>query len=123
MPRPPKRTSHVGSIQVLAEVHQRQERAQDSRFQIVGQVQPARCHSGQPLTVLGDEAHDLSLPLMRSVAQSRFAAHLCAASFDGEREMQNANLLLVREGWRRVVLASRYFARCGHGERELWLSR
>jgi hypothetical protein len=37
--------------------------------------------------------------------------------------VQHTNLLLLGQGWRRVVLASRYFARYGHGSRKLGLTR
>lgn len=114
MPCPAKRASHVRTIQVFPQVHQRQKSAQDSCLQVIGQMQAAGCHPGQPLSILCDEAHDFSLPLVGSIAERSLTAHLRATALNRKREVKNANLLLFRQGWRRVVLASRNFARCGH---------
>lgn len=123
MPRPAKRTSHIRPVKVLSQVHQRQKSAQDSCLEVIGQMQTAGRYPGQPLSILCDEAHDFSLPLMGSIAESRLAAHFRATALNRKREVKNANLLLFRQGWRRVVLASRNFARCGHIARKQWLSR
>ena len=109
----PERAAHVGAVQVFAQVHQRQERAEDARLQVIGQMQAAGGNPRQPLPVLGNEAHDFPLPLVRRVSQGRFAAHLGTTRFERQREMQNAELLF-RKSRRALVLATRNLARCGH---------
>ena len=116
MPGAPERASHARAIQVLAQVHQRQKSAKDPRLQVIRQVQPAGRHPGQPLTVLGDEAHDFPLAFLRRVPQRRFAAHLPAARFQSQGKVQHAQLLLG-ECRGRVVLASSNLAASSHGTR------
>jgi len=82
MPGPSKRTPHIRPIQVFPQVHQGQERAQNSGLQIIRQVQAAGSHAREPLPVVGDETHDFFLPLVRSISQRRLAPHLRAASLD-----------------------------------------
>ena len=113
LPRPPKRTPHIRPIQIFPQVHQREESTQNPRLQIVRQVQSARRHPRQTLAAFRNEFHDFALPIVWGVPQCRLPSHLGAASLDGQREMQNADLLL-HHGWWCVVLASRYFAGCSH---------
>jgi len=108
-----KRTSHVGAVEVFSQVHQCQKCAENSRLEIVRQVQSARGHARQPFPVFGDEPHDFALAVLRGVAQRRFPPHLCATGFQGKREVQHAELLLG-ESRRRFVLASRDLAGSSH---------
>ena len=94
MCRPPKRTSHIRPVQILAQVHQRQKCTEDSRFQIIRQSLPAGRHARQLFSVLGDEPHDFPLPFVRRVAQGRFPPHLRARRLKRQREVQKAQLLL-----------------------------
>jgi hypothetical protein len=123
LPGPPKGTSHVGPVQVFPQVHQRQKCAQNSGLQIIGQVQTAGGHTRQSFAAFRDKTHDFFLPFVRSVSQRRLPPHLCAACLDRQRKVQNTNLLLLGQGWRRVVLTSRYFARHSHGARNLGPTR
>jgi hypothetical protein len=123
LPRPPKRTPHIRPVQVFPQVHQRQKRAQNARLQIVRQVQSAGSHARQPFAAFRDKPHDVALPFVRRVSQGRFPAHLRAARFNRQREVQHAHLLLLGKRRRRVVLASCYFARYSHGARNLGLTR
>ena len=82
LPGSPKRAPHVRSVQVFPQVHKRQKRAQNSRLQIIGQVQAAGSHPRQPLTAFCNKSHDFLLPVVRSVPQRRLAPHFRAASLD-----------------------------------------
>jgi hypothetical protein len=123
LPGPPKRAPHIRPIQVFPQVHQRQKRAQNSRFQIIRQMQPAGSHSRQPFAAFRDKSHDVPLPVVRGITQRRLPPHLRATRFNRQREMQHADLLLLGQRRRRVVLASCYFARYSHGARNLGLTR
>jgi hypothetical protein len=112
----PKRTSHVRPVEVFSEIHQRQKSAEDPRFQIIREVQPAGCHARQPFPIFRDEAHDFALAILGSIAERRLPAHLRAAGLQREREVQDAKPL-VRDGLRRFVLATRNLARRSHGTR------
>jgi hypothetical protein len=123
LPRPPKRTPHIRPVQVFPQIHQRQKRAQNSRLQIIRQVQPAGRHPRQPFAAFRDKSHDVPLPVMRRITQRCLPPHLRAARLNRQREMQHADLLLLGQRRRRVVLASCYFARYSHGARNLRLTR
>ena len=114
MPGSPERTSHIGAIQVFPQIHQRQKSAEDPGLQVIGQVQPAGCNPRQPFAMFGDETHDFALAILGRIAKGRLPAHLSAAGFYGQREVEYTELLFG-ECRRRVVLASRDLARCSHG--------
>src|SRR6266851_1421925 len=113
VPGASERAAHVRTVEVFTQVHQRQERAQDSRLQVVRQVQAARRYARQAFSVFRDELHDFTLALLRRVAQRRLPPHLRAAGFQRKREVQHAQPLLGECRWR-VVLASRNLARRSH---------
>ncbi len=114
MPGASERTTHVRTVEVFPQVHQRQESAQDSGLQVIRQVQAARCHAGQAFPVLRDELHDFPLALLGRVAQRGFPPHLRTAGLQRKCEVQHAQPLLGECRWR-VVLASRNLARRSHG--------
>jgi len=82
LPSPPKRTTHIRPVQVFPQIHQRKKRTQNSRLQIIGQVQPARGHPRQPFAAFRDKSHDVALPVVRRITQRRFPPHLRTARFD-----------------------------------------
>jgi len=82
--------SHIGAVEILAQIHEREEGTENTRFQIIGERQAAGGHASQVLAMFGDELHDFALAFLRSVAESGFAAHACTAIFDRECEMQDA---------------------------------
>ncbi len=106
--------SHIGAVEILAQIHEREEGAENTRFQIIGERQTAGGHAGQVLAMFGDKFHDLALSFLWSIAERGFAAHACTAIFDGEREMQDAQAMLA-ESRRHFDLASLNFAVCSHG--------
>src|SRR5215472_7163725 len=77
-------------------------------------MQTARCYPRQALSMLRNKAHNLTLALLRRIAECRFAAHLPAARFQSQCKVQHAQLLLG-ECRGRVVLASRNVTGCSHG--------
>src|SRR6266581_3498839 len=113
VPGASERAAHVRTVQVFTQVHQRQESAQNSRLQVVRQVQAARRYARQALPVFRDELHDFTLALLRGMAQRRLPPHLRAAGFQRKREVQHAQALLGECRWR-VVLTSRNLARRSH---------
>src|SRR5882762_5859892 len=76
VPRASKRAPHVRTVKVFPQIHQRKESAQDSRLQVVRQVQPACRYARQAFPVLRDELHDFALPFLWRVAQRRLPPHL-----------------------------------------------
>src|SRR5580704_2767785 len=92
----PERTSHVGTIEIFAQVHEREESAEDSGFQIIGERQAAGGDAGQALAMFGDEFHDFALAFVRCIAQGRLAAHARATVFHRQSEMQYAHQLLTQ---------------------------
>jgi len=113
VPGAPEGSPHGRAVQVFAQVHQRQKRAQDSRFQVIREVQTARRHPGQPLPMLRDKPHDLTLPVLWRIAQRGLSSHLAAAGFQSQREMKHAEPLFFQCRWC-VVFASRDLAGCSH---------
>jgi hypothetical protein len=61
----------------------------------------------------GDEAHDFTLAIVRSIAKRGFAAHFRATRFQRQRVMKNAELLLF-ESMRRGALAACNVTGSGH---------
>jgi len=61
-------TSHIGAIQVFTQIHEREERAENARFQIVGKRQAAGGYARQALAMFGDEFHDFALAFVRGIA-------------------------------------------------------
>jgi len=116
VPGSPERTSHVGAVQILSQIHQCQKRAQNPCLQIVGQMQSARRHSRKFFALLRDKSHDFPLTVVRRISQRCFAAHLRAGRLQRQREMKNADPLLGK-GRRSLVLASCNVARCSHNLR------
>ena len=107
-------TSHIGAIQVFTQIHEREERAENARFQIVGKRQAAGGYARQALAMFGDEFHNFALAVVRSVSQCGLAAHAGALVFHGQSEMQYAELILG-ERRRHFGFASLDFASDGHG--------
>src|SRR5450631_985134 len=107
-------TSHVGAIQVFTQIHEREKRAEDARFQIVGKWQAAGGYARQALAMFSDEFHNFALAVVRSVSQRGLAAHAGALVFHGQGEMQHAQLILG-EGRRHFGFASLDFASGSHG--------
>jgi hypothetical protein len=105
--------AHRGSVNIFAQVHQRQESAENTGFKVVGERKAAGGDARKRFSIFGDEAHDFALALMRRVAESGFAAHGGAAGFQRQSEMQNANAVLG-ECRGRVVLASCGLATSSH---------
>lgn len=113
-----ERTAHIRAVEVLAQVHQSKKCAQNSRLQIIRQVQAAGCHARQRFAIRGDKHHDLPLPFVRRVAQRRFSTHLRATRFQRQRKMQQAQTVLGDRGWS-VVFATGDLAGGGHGLHEI----
>src|SRR5207245_183451 len=63
------RVAQRGPVEILAEIHQGKEGAQDAGFHFVGQVQPAGGDASQRLSMFGNVLNDFRLPRMRRVAQ------------------------------------------------------
>jgi hypothetical protein len=61
-------TSHVGAIEIFAQVHEGEKSAKDPRFQIVGERQAAGGYARQALAMFGDEFHDFALAFVRGIA-------------------------------------------------------
>src|SRR5579884_2713142 len=118
MTRTSKGAAHVGAVEILTKIHQRQEGAEDAGLEVVRQVQAARGNAGQALSVLRQKVHDLALALVTGIAESGFAAHFGAARFEGKREMQNAEALL-RESLGRIELATGDLAGSRHRRHRL----
>lgn len=110
MARPPKGAAHIGAVEILAKIHQRQKGAEDAGLQIVGKVKAAGGDASEALAMLGKEVHDLALALVTGVAESGFTPHFSATSFQRECEMQDAEALLG-ESLRRIELATGDLAR------------
>src|SRR5450755_1998850 len=106
--------SHIGAIEVFTQIHEREERAEDARFQIVGKWQAAGGYPRQALAMFSDELHDFTLAVVGSVSQRGLAAHAGALVFHGQSEMQHAQLILG-EGRRHFGFASLDFASGSHG--------
>src|SRR5579885_1552746 len=60
MTRTSKGAAHVGAVEILTKIHQRQEGAEDAGLEVVRQVQAARGNAGQALSVLRQKVHDLA---------------------------------------------------------------
>src|SRR6266571_1429020 len=94
VPRASERAAHVRTVQVFTQVHQRQESTQNSRLQVVRQVQAACRYARQAFSVFRDELHDFTLALLRGMAQRRLPSHLRAASFQRKREIDRKSTRL-----------------------------
>ena len=105
--------AHRGAIHVFAQVHQRQESAENTGFKVVSERESAGRNASQRFAIFGDEAHDFTLALMRCVAQRSFATHCGAAGLQRQGEMQNANAVLGEGRWR-IVLATCGLATSSH---------
>ena len=108
-----ERTAHVRTVEVFTQIHQRKESAQDSRLQVVRQVQAAGRYARQAFPVLRDEFHDFTLSFLRRVAQRRLPPHLRAAGLQRKREVQDAEPPLGECRWR-IVLTSCNLTRRSH---------
>jgi hypothetical protein len=91
----PERTPHVGAIEILAQVHEREESAKDPGLQIIRKRQTAGGHAGQSFAMFGDKFHDFALALVRRIAQRRLSAHPRATIFHRQSKMQHAHLVLT----------------------------
>lgn len=107
-------TSHIGAVEIFAQIHEREKRTEDARFQVVGKRKATGGYARQALAMFGDVFHDFLLPVVRSVAQRGLAAHAGALVFYGQCEMQHA-LVILGESRRHFGFASLDFARSGHG--------
>ena len=70
------RRAHGCAVEILSQIHQRQECAENPGLQVVGEVQAAGGHAGQLLAIFGDKSHDLPLSFMGGIPKRGFAAHL-----------------------------------------------
>ncbi len=109
----PERTSHVGAIQIFPQVHERKKRAEDARFQVIGERESTGGYPGEALAMFGDELHDLALAIVRGVAERSLAAHARAAVFHRQREMQHTQLMLAQSR-RHLDFAAFIFASVHH---------
>jgi hypothetical protein len=56
----PERTSHVGAVEIFAQIHERKESAKNPGFQIVGKRQATGSYAGEALAMFSDKFHDFS---------------------------------------------------------------
>jgi hypothetical protein len=75
------RSAHGRAIEVFAKIHQGKKSAEDAGFQVVGEGHAAGGDACQLFPAFGDEAHDFTLAIVRSIAKRGFAAHFRATGF------------------------------------------
>src|SRR5260370_7020576 len=63
VPGASERAAHVRTVEVFTQVHQRQERTQNSPLHVVRQVQAASHYARHSFPVFRDELHDFTLRL------------------------------------------------------------
>lgn len=73
--------AHRRAVDIFAQVHQRQKRAEDSGLEIVGERKAASRDAGESFAIFRDKTHDFALTLVRCVAERGLAAHGGAAGF------------------------------------------
>jgi hypothetical protein len=105
---------HIGAIEILAQIHEREKSAEDTRLEIVGKRQTTGGDAREALTMLGDELHDFALAFLRSIAERGLAAHARAAIFHRQSEMQHAQMMLAKSSGH-FGFAPLDFASVGHG--------
>src|SRR5260370_36955941 len=76
VPGASERAAHVRTVEVFTQVHQRQESTQNSRLQVVRQVQAARRYARQAFPVFREELHNLTPVLLAGCATRRLPARL-----------------------------------------------
>jgi hypothetical protein len=88
-----------GAIEIFPQVHEGEERIEESRLHFVGQVQTAGRCACQHFAVVRDEADDLHLARVGCLAVYGFAAHLRTRLFDLQREMKHAQMHGIERVW------------------------
>jgi hypothetical protein len=81
-------------VNVFAAIHQRQQRAQNARFDFIGHRKPARSHAHQSFSPSGDLLNEFHLALASDVSISRFAPDFQAFLLDEKRVMKNAHMVI-----------------------------
>ena len=92
------RNSHIGAVEIFAQIHEREESAEDAGFQSSVSGRPLVATRAEALAMFGDVLDDFSLPVVRSVAQRGLAAHARRTVFYRQCEMQHALVILARAG-------------------------